>query len=114
MTLDFLKDNVTWVTSKLSGTAGVLGAEAIELRIWILSSGCVSEEFIIVVANLAHWMANSSPPWASYYDLMACRLVALDKRLGVCPVGILSRGLQGIRRRLRVGVSKCERVMRPA
>ena len=33
-------------------------------------------------------MANSSPPWDDYCALMACRLVALDKRPGVCPVGI--------------------------
>ena len=33
-------------------------------------------------------MANSYPPWAAYCTLMACRLVALDKRPGVRPVGI--------------------------
>ena len=33
-------------------------------------------------------MANSSPPCAAYRALMACRLVALDKRPGVCTVGI--------------------------
>ena len=33
-------------------------------------------------------MDNSSPPWAAYCALMACRLVALDKRPGVCPVKI--------------------------
>ena len=37
---------------------------------------------------MADWMANSSPPWAAYRALMACRLVALDKRPGVRPVGI--------------------------
>ena len=37
---------------------------------------------------LADWMANSPPPWAAYCALMACRLVALDKRPGVRPVGI--------------------------
>ena len=41
-----------------------------------------------VVANLADWMANSSPPWEDCCDLMACFLVALDNRLGVRPVGI--------------------------
>ena len=30
--LDFTEDNVTWVVSKLSDTAGELGAEAMELR----------------------------------------------------------------------------------
>ena len=28
------------------------------------------------------------PPWSAYPALMACCLVALDKRPGVCPVGI--------------------------
>ena len=42
----------------------------------------------VVVASLSDWMANSSPPWAVYRALMACCLVALDKRHGVRPVGI--------------------------
>ena len=33
-------------------------------------------------------MANSSPPWAAYCALMACRLVEFDKRPVVRPVGI--------------------------
>ena len=33
-------------------------------------------------------MANSSPPWAAYCALKAFRLVVLDKRPGMCPVGI--------------------------
>ena len=86
--LDFTEDDVTWVTSKLSGAAGVLGAEAMELRNWLFRFGCVSEEFRVIVASLADWMANSPPPWAAYRTLMACRLVALDKRPGVRSVGI--------------------------
>ena len=34
--LNFTEDDVTWVASKLSGAAGALGAEAIELRNWLL------------------------------------------------------------------------------
>ena len=34
--LDFLEDDVTWVTSKLSGAVEALGAEEIELRNWLL------------------------------------------------------------------------------
>ena len=51
--LDFTEDDVTWVASKLSGAAGALGAEAMELRNWILRFGCASEEFRVVVASLA-------------------------------------------------------------
>ena len=64
--LDFTEGDVTWVASKLSGAADALGAEAIELRNWLLCFGCASEEFRVVVASLSDWMANSSPPWAVY------------------------------------------------
>ena len=60
--LDFTEDDVTWVASKLSGAAGALGAEAMELRNRLLCFGCMYEKFRVVVASLADWMANSSPP----------------------------------------------------
>ena len=41
--LDFTEFDVTWVASNRSGAAGALGAEAIELRNWLLCFGCVSE-----------------------------------------------------------------------
>ena len=59
-----------------------------ELRNCLLCFECASEELRVVVASLADWMAISSPPWAAYRTLMACHLVALDKRPGVRPVGI--------------------------
>ena len=76
------------VASKLSGIAGALGAEAMEQLNWLLRFRCASKEFRVVVARRDDWMANSSPPWAAYCALMACRIVVLDKRPGVCPVGI--------------------------
>ena len=60
--LDFTEDDVTWVASILSGSAGALGAKAMELRNWLLRFGFPSEEFIVGVSVLADWMANSSPP----------------------------------------------------
>ena len=51
--LDFKKDDVTWVASKLSSAAGALGAETIELSNWLLCFGCASEELRIVFARLA-------------------------------------------------------------
>ena len=86
--LEFSKDDVTWVASMLSGATGALGAEAIELQNWFIRFRCLSEEFILVISDLADWMANSSPPWEAYGSLMACRLIALDKPPGVHPVGI--------------------------
>ena len=86
--LDFTEDDVTWVASNISGTAGALGAEAIELYSLLLCFGCASEEFRVVVARMSDWMAKYSLPWAAYFALMAYRLVALDKRPGLRPVGI--------------------------
>ena len=60
--LNFTEDDVTWFASKLSGAAGALGAEVMELRNWLLHFGCASEELRVVVASLADWMANFSPP----------------------------------------------------
>ena len=61
--LEFSEDDVMWVVSKLSGTAGALGAEEIELRNWLLCFRCAFEEFIVIVVNLSDWMAN--PPHTS-------------------------------------------------
>ena len=58
------------------------------MRNWLLCFGCASEELRVVVANMDNWMDNSSPPWAVYRALMAYRIVALDKRPGVRPLGI--------------------------
>ena len=54
----------------------------------LLCFGYASEELRVVVARLAEWMTNSSPLWVAYCALMACCLVALNKRPGVRPVGI--------------------------
>ena len=69
--LYFMEDDVMWVASKLSGAAGALGAEAIELINWLLCFGCVSEELRVVFSRLADWVSNSSPPWSTYRALMA-------------------------------------------
>ena len=37
--LDFTEDDFMWVASKLSGAAGALGADKIELRNWLLHFG---------------------------------------------------------------------------
>ena len=65
-----------------------LGAEAIELRNWLLRFGCASDKLRVVIAILADWMANSSHPLDAYRALIYYCLVVLDKRPGVRPVGI--------------------------
>ena len=76
------------MASRLSGDTGALGAKTLDLRNWILWFICASEELWAVVAELADWHTNYPPPWASYRALISCRLIALDKRPGVHPVGI--------------------------
>ena len=60
--LKFTEDDITWVASKLSGEAGALGAEVIELQNWLLCSGCASEKLRVVVASVADRMSKCSPP----------------------------------------------------
>ena len=57
--LDF--SEITWVAYKLSGAAGALVVELIKLINWLLSFGCASKEFRVIVDDLAEWMNNSSP-----------------------------------------------------
>ena len=49
---------MTWVISKLSGAAGALGSEAIELRNWLINFGCALEELRVADANIAYWVAK--------------------------------------------------------
>ena len=85
--LDFTEDGVTWVALKISGAAGALGAEAIEMRNWLICFRCASEQLRVVIANLSDWMNNSPPSWDAYLALISYVIVALDKRLGMHPRG---------------------------
>ena len=60
----------------------------IDLGNWLLHFGCELEYLRVVIARLDDWVANSSPPRSAYCALMACRLVVMDKRPGVCPMEI--------------------------
>jgi hypothetical protein len=86
--VDVTAEVVEAVATKLSGAAGPEGTDAGDLRNWLLRFGRESEVFCTEMAAWASWIANASPPWAAYRAMMSCRLVALDKQPGVCPVGI--------------------------
>ena len=49
--LDFSEIDVTWLASKLSGAAVSLGAEALEMKNWIIKFGCDSEELREFIAD---------------------------------------------------------------
>ena len=82
-----MEAEITWGEKQISSVAGVLGAEPIELRNWLICFGCTLEELRVVLARLADWM-TTPPPRAVYQELMDYRLVVLDKRPRVCLVGI--------------------------
>ena len=88
VSLHITSDIIERVSSKLSGAAGPGGTDAVDLRNWLLRFGAESDALRNEMAHWANWLANSSPPWASYRALMAGRLIALSKDPGVRPVGI--------------------------
>ena len=63
--LEFTENGVTCVASKLSDAADALGVEVIQLKNWLIHSGCAPEELRVIVAKLADCMAKSSPTWAA-------------------------------------------------
>ena len=87
--VNFTEDVVTCIASKLSGKAGALGAEAVDMRNWIIRFGvCQSISGSLLSSWLTGWLPPPPPLWATYCALMACHLVALDKRPGGDLVGI--------------------------
>ena len=63
--LKFLENNITWVVSKLSGAAGELVMEAINIKQYLLRFGFASQYLRVDVSKLAKWIANSSSPWVA-------------------------------------------------
>ena len=63
--LEFLEDDVTWAALNLSSAARAPGAEALELKNWLLRFGCASEELRVEVVGLEYWLENSSPSWTA-------------------------------------------------
>jgi len=81
-----MADTVEQVVAQLLGGAGLGGTDMVDLRNWLLQFG--SESLCKEMALWTMWLANQLPPWATYWALMACQLVALNKQPGICPVGI--------------------------
>ena len=48
------------------------------------------------MARWAVWLSTESPPYAAIHGLMTQRMVALDKQLGVCSIGIRECWLRGV------------------
>lgn len=88
--VDITGDIIERVSRRLSGSAGLGGADAVAVQHWLLRFGAGSTALreAVAVARFTQWLANDYPPWAAYRALMSGRLVALDKCPGVRPIGI--------------------------
>eukprot|EP00957_Ditylum_brightwellii_P043810 3322308-Ditylum_brightwellii.AAC.2 len=72
---------VMHIASRMQGSAGPGGVEAVSWQDWLLRFGAASLKLQEAGAKLTRWLANTRPAWAVYWALMAGRLIALDK----CP-----------------------------
>jgi hypothetical protein len=88
--IDVTQDMIEKVVTRLSGAAGPSGVDAVDLQNWLLRYGKESKALREELAAWRSGLANESPLWAADRVMMACPLVALDKQLGVRPVGVAS------------------------
>ena len=86
--VDITNDTMTAVAGRLSGGAGPGGTNSVSLQHWLLRFGAASSELRLIVGDFIEWMSNGRPPWAAYRALMSGRLIALDKKPGIKPVGV--------------------------
>ena len=83
-----MEEAVKSVAQKLSGSSGPGGIDSEALQRWLLKFGEDSTRLRTSVETFVDWLANASPPWASYCAFMSGRFIVLDKQPGVHPVGV--------------------------
>ena len=83
-----LEEAVELVARKILGSSGPGGTDSESLQVWLLKFGENSTRLFTSVEIFVDWLSNGSPPWEAYRALMSGRLIALDKKPGVRPVGV--------------------------
>ena len=86
--LDCDQEIVQDVRNKFSDGVSPSSVDRLALKYWLLRYGKHSQVLREELAVWVEWLRNTAPPLAAYLALQTCRLVALDKQLGVRPVGI--------------------------
>ena len=86
--VDIIDDTVTAVTGRILGGDGQGGTDSVSLQHWLLRFRAASGELRLIVGDFVEWLGNGRPPWAAYRALMSGRLIALDKKPGISPVGV--------------------------
>eukprot|EP00957_Ditylum_brightwellii_P010482 794488-Ditylum_brightwellii.AAC.1 len=76
------------IASRMQGSVGPGGVEAVSWQDWLLQFGAASLKLREAVAKVTRWLTNTRPAWAAYCALVAGRLIVLDKCPGVRPVGV--------------------------
>ena len=83
-----MEDVVELFMQLFSGNSGPRGMDSEALQEWILKFGEDSQKRCTSVDFFVNWMANESPPWASYHAFMSGRLITIDRKTGMRPVGV--------------------------
>ena len=86
--IDITEDMVEQISGQLTVAACPGGIDVAGLQQWLLRFGISSQRLRRAIASLACWMVNDFPPWAGTRVLLASRLMALDKYLGIRPIWI--------------------------
>ena len=86
--VDITNDTVMAVAGRLSEGAGPVGTNSVSFQHWLLHFGAASLELQLIVGDFTEWLRNGRPPWAAYSAMMSSRLIALDKKPGIRPVGV--------------------------
>ena len=86
--VNITEEMVTEIEERLSGGAIPGGVDLVDIQNYLLIFGTASREFCLTGVKFAEWIANWLPLWAAYRALVSGRLIALDKKRGVRPVGV--------------------------
>jgi hypothetical protein len=70
----------------LSGGAGPCGVDDTTLKLWLLRHEVSSERLREEMNHWVVWLSNGSPPFAAYHAINLARMLASDKKPGVCPL----------------------------
>ena len=79
---------VKYIMQKRSRSSVPRGAYSEAPQGWVLKYGEDRKKLCTSVDIFVDYMFNQSPPWAAYRAFVSGRLIALNKQLGVCPVGV--------------------------
>jgi hypothetical protein len=81
------EERIAKAAARLSGSAGPCGVETEMLKHRLLRHSAHSERLWEAMANWVDWLSNGLPSYAAYRAVNMVRTVALDKSLGVWPLG---------------------------